>query len=92
MINATVLEILNTYGLPTALSIMFIWFYKQSSDKYNNFLKNAVESEVKRSEKTDEIIKEINKTQNSIHEMERRITELQKTIMAYLLSNKDGCQ
>lgn len=89
IINTTILEILNTYGLPTALSIMFIWFYKQSSDKYNNFLKKSIESEAKRAEKSDEIIREITKTQNSIHEMERRIAELQKTIMAYLF--KDGC-
>lgn len=85
--NINLIEILNTYGLPTSLAILFIWFYKQSSDKYNKFLRDAIKEETKRAEKSDEIIKEIRDIKISIEENSSRTSELQKTIMSYLLKD-----
>ena len=83
------LEILNTYGLPTALAFIFIWFYKQSSDKYNNFLRDAIKTESQRADKTEEIAKELKELRSKTEDLTLKTNELQRTIMSYLLKDKD---
>ena len=87
--NFDIIEILNTYGLPTALAGLFIWFYKQSADKYNSFLKEAIKTENKRADKSDQIIKEIRDLKVSTEEATIKLAELQRTIMAYLLKERE---
>lgn len=86
--NFDIIEILNTYGLPTALALMFVWFYKQSSDKYNDFLKNAIKEQNKKAEREEEILTAIKEVKLSTDELKSATAELHRTIMAYLL--KDG--
>lgn len=87
--NIDIIEILNTYGLPTALALLFIWFYKQSSDKYNNFLKDTIKEQSSKAEKSEEILKELRDMRLSIEDSSTKINELQKTIMSYLLKDKE---
>lgn len=86
--NIDILEILNTYGLPTALAFLFIWFYKQSSDKYNKFLKDTIKEQTIKAEKNEEIIQKLKEIRLSIEGNTTKINELQKTIMSYLLKDK----
>lgn len=86
--NLNLLEILNTYGLPTALSFLFIWFYKQSADKYNSFLKETIKQENLKSKISENILQETKETKIVVNELKSKVTELQKTIMDYLLNGR----
>lgn len=86
--NIDIIELLNNYGLPTSLSILFIIFYKTTTDKFNSFLRDSLEKTDVEKEETKEILKEVRNLKMSIEENTISTIELKKTILDYLIGGK----
>jgi len=84
-----ILELLNTYGMPTTLAILFIWFYKQSSDRYTKFLSDSIKQHTEKEKNLEDMSEQIKKLEIAIDQNTERNSELQKTIMNYLLKGKE---
>jgi len=77
------------YGLPVALSVLFIIILKKDANGQINTLKKFIGDEKEKFIKVEDLSTLITQQENSIKSMEQKIYSLERTIVEYVLSKKE---